>query len=221
MALLDFTDDDDMLLAAGNMSMTLLSGTVCVFSHCCRVVLLEKDVEGSIEYVSPQDDPARLGEYNPYGETPTLIDRDLILYDPAVIIEYLDERFPHPPLMPIDPISRAKTRLIISRLSRDWLRPLHRAEVEMSKPPAALKKSIRDGLLALSPLFSQQPFFMSDEYTLADAYFTPLLWRLSWLGIALPKQADSVRAYAKRMFERPAFPGSVSRQENALQHGLR
>ncbi|MGR3984908.1 MAG: glutathione S-transferase N-terminal domain-containing protein [Gammaproteobacteria bacterium] len=219
MSLLDSAHDDDLLIA-GHLSMTLLSGQVCVFSHCCRVVLLEKDVEGSIEYVSAHDDPERLFEHNPYGETPTLIDRELTLYDPSVIIEYLDERFPHPPLMPVDPISRAKTRLIISRLTRDWLRPLSRIEDGSRMDPAERKKfnkSIRDGLLALSPLFSQQPFFMSDEYTLADAYFTPLLWRLPWLGIALPKQADSVRAYSERMFRRPAFTGSLSRQEAGLR----
>lgn len=219
MALLDFSDDDD-LLAAGSQSMTLLSGQVCVFSHCCRVVLLEKDVEGSIEYVSARDGPERLGESNPYGETPTLIDRELTLYDPAVIIEYLDERFPHPPLMPVDPISRAKTRLIISRLTRDWLRPLSRIEEGARRPPAEMtkfKKSIRDGLISLSPLFAQHPFFMSEEYTLADAYFTPLLWRLAWLGITLPKQADAVRFYAERMFKRPAFTGSLSRQEAGLR----
>ncbi|CAJ2376356.1 MAG: glutathione S-transferase N-terminal domain-containing protein [Gammaproteobacteria bacterium] len=216
MAILDSADDDDLLIA-GHLSMTLLSGTVCVFSHCCRVVLLEKDVEGSIEYVSARDNPERLFEYNPYGETPTLVDRELILYDPAVIIEYLDERFPHPPLMPVDPISRAKTRLIISRLVRDWLEPLSDFEEKGGKPPAELKKNIRDGLLALSPLFAQQPYFMSEEYTLADAYFTPLLWRLPWLGIALPKQANAVRAYAERMFTRPAFTGSLSRQEAGLR----
>ena len=140
MAILDSADDDDLLIA-GHLSMTLLSGTVCVFSHCCRVVLLEKDVEGSIEYVSARDNPERLFEYNPYGETPTLVDRELILYDPAVIIEYLDERFPHPPLMPVDPISRAKTRLIISRLVRDWLEPLSDFEEKGGKPPAELKKT--------------------------------------------------------------------------------
>lgn len=215
MALLD-TGEEDLLLA-GHFSMTLLSGQVCVFSHCCRVVLLEKDVDSSIEYVSPVDDPGRIGEYNPYGETPTLIDRDLTLYDPAVIIEYLDERFPHPPLMPVDPISRAKTRLIISRLTRDWLKPLSRLEENAEKPPAALKKSIRDGLTAISPWFKERRFFAGEEYTLADSYLSPLLWRLPWLGITLPKQADAVRAYGERMFTRPAFTGSLSRQEAALR----
>ncbi|MDE0095886.1 MAG: glutathione S-transferase N-terminal domain-containing protein, partial [Gammaproteobacteria bacterium] len=105
-------------------SMTLLSGQICVLSHCVRIVLLEKDVECTVDFLPVGGDPSRLVEHNPYGETPTLVDRDISLYDTSVILEYLDERFPHPPLMPADPITRAKTRLMISRLNRDWLRPI-------------------------------------------------------------------------------------------------
>ena len=218
MALIESTDPHDNLLSARHPAMTLLSGPLCVFSHCCRIVLLEKDVERSIEYVSVSDDPYRLGEANPYGETPTLVDRDLTLYDTTVIIEYLDERFPHPPLMPVDPISRAKTRLMISRLIRDWLRPISElGETVTPKPPAALKKSICDGLLALSPLFARQPFFLSAEYTLADAYIAPLLWRLPALGVDLPRQAEPLLAYGERIFKRPAFTGSLSPREAELR----
>ena len=218
MALIESTDPHHHLLAARHPAMTLLSGPLCVFSHCCRIVLLEKDVERSIEYVSVRDDPSRLGEFNPYGETPTLLDRDLTLYGTAVIIEYLDERFPHPPLMPADPISRAKTRLMISRLIRDWLRPISElGETGRPRPQAELKKSIRDGLLALSPLFARQPFFLGGEYTLADTYITPLLWRLPVLGIHLPQQAEPLLEYGKRIFKRPAFTGSLSPQEAELR----
>ena len=148
------------LLAARRPAMTLLSGPVCIFSHCCRIVLLEKDVECSIEYVSEKDDPSKTGELNPYGETPTLLDRDLTLYDTSVIVEYLDERFPHPPLMPVDPITRAKTRLMISRLARDWLQPISElGENAVLVSSHQLRKSIHDGLLALSPLFTEQPVF--------------------------------------------------------------
>ena len=218
MALIESTEPHNNLLAPRHPTMTLLSGPLCVFSHCCRIVLLEKDVERSIEYVSVRDDPSRLGESNPYGETPTLLDRELILYDTAVIVEYLDERFPHPPLMPVDPISRAKTRLMVSRLTRDWLRPISElGETAKPKPSAELKKSIRDGLLALSPLFSRQPFFLGTEYTLADAYLTPLLWRLPALGIDLPKQAEPLLEYGERIFKRPAFAGSLSPREAKLR----
>ena len=199
-------------------TMTLLSGPLCVFSHCCRIVLMEKDVEHRIEYRSVGDDPSRLGELNPYGEVPTLLDRDLALYDTSVIIEYLDERFPHPPLMPVDPITRAKTRLMISRLTRDWLQSINElGETTKPKPPVELKKIIRDGLLSLSPLFDRQSFFLSDEYTLADAYIAPLLWRLPMLGINLPKQADPIVIYSERIFKRLAFIGSLSPEEAELR----
>ncbi len=218
MALMESTDTNNNPLTAQHPTMTLLSGAVCVLSHSCRVVLMEKDVERNIEYVSIADNPARVGEFNPYLETPTLLDRDLVLYEASVIIEYLDERFPHPPLMPVDPISRAKTRLIIARLTRDWLRPIgnfnETAEFMLS---AELKKSIHDGLLAISPLFANQPFFVNTEYTLADAYMTPLLWRLPALGISLPKQAAPLLEYAERMFKRPAFIKSLSPREIELR----
>jgi len=211
--------DLDHLFEARHPVMTLLSGPVCVFSHYCRIILLEKDIERSIEYVAPGDDPARLGEVNPYGETPTLLDRDLALYDTAVIAEYLDERFPHPPLMPVDPINRAKARLMISRLSRDWLAPVNELEHsgKLRRPPAALKRNIRDGLTVLSPLLARQAFFMGAEYSLADATITPLLWRLPALGVELAKPGEPLLKYAERMFNRPSFTASLSPKEAALR----
>ena len=218
MALTESTNRNDNSPNDRHPTMTLLSGPLCVFSHCCRIVLMEKDVERRIEYWSAGDDPSRLGEFNPYSETPTLLDRDLTLYDTSVIIEYIDERFPHPPLMPVDPITRAKTRLMISRLTRDWLQPINQlGETAKPKPTAEFKKNIRDGLLSLSPLFARQPFFLSDEYTLADAYITPLLWRLPMLGIDLPKQAEPIEKYGERIFKRSAFIGSLSPEEAELR----
>ena len=199
-------------------AMTLLSGPLDVFSHCCRIVLLEKGIEFGVEYISAQDDPSKIGEFNPYGETPTLIDRDVALYDMWVIIEYLDERFPHPPLMPVDPITRAKTRLIVSRLTRDWLRPVcDLGETCAPQPSVALRKSLHDGLLALSPIFSGQPYFLGTDYTLVDAYFAPLLWRLPVLGVELPKQALPLIEYGENLFKRPAFHNSLSEQEIELR----
>lgn len=219
MALLESNDNLDNPLTARHLSMTLMSAPSCVFSHCCRITLLEKDVEGNIEYIGARGDRTRLGETNPYCETPTLIDRDLILYGIGVIIEYFDERFPHPPLMPVDPVNRAKIRLIISRLTRDWLQPIKNLEDrgKLRGPSKQLKLGIQDGLLAISPLFARQPFFAGDEYTLADSYFLPLLWRLPALGIALPKQAEPLARYARRMFNRAAFTGSLSPREAALR----
>lgn len=219
MAITRQPNDLDNLFEARHPVMTLLSGPVCVFSHCCRIILLEKDIERSVEYVAPGDDPARLGEVNPYSETPTLLDRDLVLYDTAVIAEYLDERFPHPPLMPVDPINRAKARLMISRLTRDWLTPVNALEHsgKLRRPPAALKRSIRDGLTVLSPLFARQAFFLGPEYSLADAAVTPLLWRLQALGVELAKPGEPLLKYAERMFKRPAFAASLSPKEAALR----
>ncbi len=198
--------------------MRLLSGQLDIFSHCCRLVLLEKDVDCSVEYVTANDDPAKIGEFNPYGETPTLVDRDVALYNMGVIVEYLDERFPHPPLMPVDPITRAKTRLIVSRLTRDWLQPISAlGESTTPTPSQELKKSLHDGLVALSPIFVNQPYFLGAEYTLVDAYLAPLLWRLPWLGIELPKQATSLIEYGDSLFKRPAFNISLSEQELELR----
>ncbi len=199
-------------------SMTLLSGQICVLSHCVRIVLLEKDVECTVDFLPVGGDPSRLVEHNPYGETPTLVDRDISLYDTSVILEYLDERFPHPPLMPADPITRAKTRLMISRLNRDWLQPIcELGDTLPLNPPAELRKIIHDGLIALSPLFRDQPFFLGPEYTLVDTFVAPLIWRLPALGIELPKQAAPIMEYGTRLFARPAFRDSLSEQEREMR----
>ena len=174
----------------------------------------EKDVEFTVEYASTTSDPARVGEHNPYGETPTLVDRDLSLYDPTVIIEYLDERFPHPPLMPVDPITRAKTRLMISRLTRDWLQPLSALGDDPTPLlPTALSRSLRDGLVALSPIFQEQEYFLGMEYTLVDAYMAPLLWRLPALKIDLPAQAEPLVQYGEKLFKRATFHDSLGPEE--------
>ena len=199
-------------------SMVLLSGTLDIFSHCCRIVLLEKDVDCEIQYVTASDDPSVIGEHNPYGETPTLVDRDVALYDMCVIIEYLDERFPHPPLMPVDPITRAKTRLTVSRLSRDWLKPISAlGETVSPQPSPELQKSLHDGLVSLSSIFTDQPFFLGTDFSLVDAYFAALLWRLPVLGIELPRLADPLTRYGASLFQRPTFHESLSELEAELQ----
>lgn len=198
--------------------MTLLSGPGCLLSHSCNLVLLEKDVECNVEYTPKRAPSAKLNEHNPaYGETPTLIDRDIVLYDPRVITDYFDERFPHPPLLPADPISRAKTRLFISRMLRDWLYPISQLKGAKNKNwPVDLNKSIRDGLSALSPLFNQQPFFMGNEYTLADAYLIPLLWLLKRMEFKVPKQTTPLLAYSERMFKRDSFERSLLHPKSGL-----
>lgn len=198
--------------------MTLLSGPLCALSHSCRIVLNEKDIECSINYVSANDDPSIIGQHNPYGEVPTLLDRGISFYDTSVILEYLDERFPHPPLMPADPITRAKTRLMIARLTRDWLRPISNFGDKLPwNVPAKFTKEVHDGLIAMSPLFSHQSFFLGLEYTLVDTYLGPLLWRLPALGIELPKQADVLTKYSERLFARAPFIKSLSKQEAEIR----
>lgn len=202
-------------LATRRSIMTLYSGTDCVLSHSCRIVLQEKDIECEVVYTDPADPCQELAEFNPYNETPTLVDRDLILYDAFLINEYLDERLPHPPLMPVDPVSRAKQRLMLMRLKRDWFDSI--AALQEDRKNKQAHKVLRDGLIAISPLFAEQEFVMGEEYTLVDVILAPLLWRLPVLNITLPKQAKVVEDYAERLFTRDAFQASLSDNERDLR----
>ena len=195
--------------------ITLYSGTDCVLSHACRIVMHEKDIECEVVYTDPSDTCQELEEFNPYYETPTLVDRDLILYDALIINEYLDERFPHPPLMPVDPVSRAKQRLMIMRLKRDWFDSI--SALQENKKDKEAHKVLRDGLIAISPLFAEQSFAMGEEYSLVDVILAPLLWRLPVLNIVLPKQAQAVEDYSERLFERESFQASLSDTERDLR----
>ena len=195
--------------------ITLYSGTDCVLSHACRIVMHEKDIECEVGYTDSSDTCQELEEFNPYYETPTLVDRDLILYDALIINEYLDERFPHPPLMPVDPVSRAKQRLMIMRLKRDWFDSI--SALQENKKDKEAHKVLRDGLIAISPLFAEQSFAMGEEYSLVDVILAPLLWRLPVLNIVLPKQAQAVEDYSERLFERESFQASLSDTERDLR----
>ena len=195
--------------------MTLYSGTDCVLSHSCRIVIQEKDIECEVVYTDPTDTCQELAEFNPYYETPTLVDRDLILYDAYIINEYLDERLPHPPLMPVDPVSRAKQRLMLMRLKRDWFDSIKTLQDNVEDKQA--HNIVRDGLIALSPLFTEQEYALGEEYSLVDVIFAPLLWRLPAMNITLPKQAQAMETYAERLFERDAFQDSLSDVERDLR----
>lgn len=202
-------------LATRRSIMTLYSGTDCVLSHACRIVLQEKDIECELVFTDPLDTCQELAEFNPYYETPTLVDRDLVLYDPFIINEYLDERLPHPPLMPVDPVSRAKQRLMIMRLNRDWMGSVR--ALQLSKKDKDAHKIIRDGLIAISPLFEEQSYAMGEDYSLVDVILAPILWRLPSLNIMLPTQAKAVEDYSERLFERQAFKDSLSDTEQDLR----
>lgn len=159
-----------------------------------------------------------LAELNPYHETPTLIDRDLVLYGTQIINEYLDERLPHPPLMPVDPVNRGRARLMILRLEREWVRPVLSLRANPKRKDASeIRQNLRDGLIAMSSLFTEQAFMMGDEFSLVDCYVAPLLWRLPALEISLPRQAKPMLEYADRIFSRPAFVESLTEQERELR----
>jgi len=205
-------------LANRRLAMTLFSSDTSPYCHIVRLVLAEKGISFETINVDPKNTPEDLKDLNPYNEVPTLVDRDLVLYDPRVIIEYLDERFPHPPLMPVDPVSRARNRLMLHRIERDWY-TLMEAILAGNNVDQA-RKDLRDSLVGASPIFDQKPFFMSDEFTLVDCVLAPLLWRLPQFDIELPAVAKSLTDYTERMFEREAFQTSLTEAEKELRIGL-
>ena len=195
--------------------MKLYAGSNCLYGHACRIVLKEKDVDCDV--LNPAADPEfDLTELNPYGESPPLIDRELVLYGDNVITEFLDERLPHPPLMPLDPIGRGRARLLIARLQRDWLSDVKRLLDEGKPLDKKLKKSLWDGLLAMSPIFLTQRYAMGNEFSLVDCYLAPLLWRLSVMDVTLPRQGQAVMDYSARLFERSTFQASLNSLEREM-----
>lgn len=198
--------------------MTLFSSAHDALSHRARLVLAEKGINIDIVNVEPGALPEDLLDLNPYHSVPTLVDRDLVLYDSRVIIEYLDERFPHPPLMPVDPVSRAHFRLALYRIERDWYGLTQQIELEVDKKQALrLKKILRDSILASSDVFKAKPYFLSDEFSLVDASIAPILWRLPYFGIDLAPQGAAVMKYANHLFARASFRDSLSEAEQDMR----
>lgn len=199
--------------------MTLFSDPSCPYCHRVRIVLAEKGIAVDIVEVDARRLPAEVLELNPYGTVPTLLDRDLRLYESRIIMEYLDERFPHPPLMPVDPVARANARLFVYRVDTDWyslMEPILRGGDK--KQVAQKRRELRESLIATSPVFASRPFFMSDEFSLVDCCIAPLLWRLPILGIELPPSARAVSEYASRLFDWPAFRHSLTEMEREMPH---
>jgi len=210
-----------MAVAANKRSiMTLFSDTIDIYSHQARIVLAEKGVGVEISFTVPDELPEDLLELNPYGTVPTLVDRELVLYNSHIIMEYLDERFPHPPLMPVYPVSRGQSRLTMHRIQNDWA---VLAEKIMAKKGdlEATRNELREAFLSLAPLFAETPYFMSEEFSLVDCYLAPLLWRLPALGIELTGTGSKdVKAYMNRIFERPSFIASLTDQEREIHNPL-
>jgi RNA polymerase-associated protein len=198
--------------------MTLFSRADDPWSHRTRIVLAEKSIH--VETIDVQDGnlPEDLLDLNPYQSVPTLVDRDLVLYDSRVIIEYLDERFPHPPLMPVDPVARAQFRMALYRIERDWYTLAQQIDdVADRKQGQKARKILRDSILASADVFKAKPYFLSDEFSLVDATIAPVLWRLTAWEIDLPPQAQVVTSYMNRIFSRPTFRHSMSRLEQQMR----
>jgi RNA polymerase-associated protein len=205
------------LLATRRSVMTLYSDPVDPASHAVRFVLAEKAINVEIHNVYGDDRPEDLHELNPYGTILTLVDRELVLYEPQIIMEYLDERFPHPPLMPVDPVARASNRLYRYRIQRDIYSLLEDLESQSKEAATTARRRLRDHLTAVAPVFTRTRYFMSDEYSLVDCYLAPVLWRLPHYGVSLPSQAKPLSQYANRLFEREAFEVSLTEPERGMR----
>lgn len=197
--------------------MNIYSSPVCPFCHRTRIVLAEKDITCETIDVDLNKLPEDLAELNPYNTVPTLVDRDLVIYDSRIIIEYLDERFPHPPLMPVDPVSRAKTRIALLRVEHDWFPLVHDILTKSEKVVTKARKELRESLIASAEVFKAKTYFLSEEFSLVDATIAPILWRLPVLGIELPKEAKPVLVYADRIFKRKTFIESLTESEREMR----
>ncbi|MBX2886092.1 MAG: glutathione S-transferase N-terminal domain-containing protein [Granulosicoccus sp.] len=197
--------------------MILYTEANSIESHRARLVLAEKGIEVEIEIVDIHDLPEDLIHLNPYLTVPTLVDRDLVLYDARVICDYLDERYPHPPMMPIDPVSRGKSRLTLYRMEKDWYSLLPELTGSDDAVAGKARKTLQDSLIASTAVFAVKPFFLSDEYSLLDASLAPFLWRLSALGVTLPAEAQPISDYAERLFERKGFQASLTDEERSIR----
>ena len=205
-----------MSVVTKRSSMTLFSDARDHYSHRVRMVLAEKGVTCDIIDVDPSHKPEDLAEINPYNSLPTLLDRDLVLYEANVIMEYLDERFPHPPLLPVYPVQRALSRLWITRVEKEWSGRLDILMAGKGRETVITRarKELRESVVSIAPIFSEKPFFMNEEFTLVDCCVTPILWRLKHAGISLPERSTRpLQKYMQTMFERESFRQSLTEAE--------
>lgn len=209
-----------MGVVAKRSSMTFYSDGNSQYSHRVRIVLAEKGVTVETVNVDPDSPPEDLTSLNPYNSLPTLVDRDLVLYEANIMMEYLDERFPHPPLFPVYPVARAQSRLWMYRIQRDWCAVVD--DLTAGKGTQAqqdrMRKELRESLVSIAPIFSEKPFFMSDEFTIVDCCVIPILWRLPSLGVELGshKSVQPLLEYRARLFSRDSVRASLSDQEKDM-----
>lgn len=197
--------------------MTLYSGTTCPFSQRCRIVLYEKGMDFQIHDVDLFNKPEDLAVMNPYNRTPVLVERDLILYESNIINEYIDDRFPHPQLMPADPVMRARARLFLFRFENELFCNIEALEKGKQKEGDRARQVVRDSLAQIAPVFAKQKYMLGDEYSMLDVAIAPLLWRLEYYGIQVPKQAAPLLKYAERLFSRPAFIEALTPAEKVMR----
>ena len=205
-----------MSLATKRSSMTLFSDPRDHYSHRTRMVLCEKGVSVDIVDVDPDDRPEELRQINPYNTLPTLLDRDLVLYQSTVIMEYLDERFPHPPLLPVYPVARAQSKLLMHRIEKDWSSAVDFLMSGKGKESLIDKtrSELRESIAGIAPIFDDRKFFMNEEFSLVDCCVAPILWRLPAIDISLPeKQTRSMQRYMNDIFSRETFIDSLTESE--------
>jgi RNA polymerase-associated protein len=197
--------------------MTLYSGSTDPYSHRCRIVLYEKDMDFEVIDIDLHNKPEEIASISPTGRTPVLIERDLVLTESNIINEYIDERFPHPQLMPPDPVMRARARLVLFNFEHDLFSQVNILEHGSGKSADKARQEIRDSLSQLSPILTKQKYLMNDEFSMLDVAIAPLLWRLEHYGIDLPKAAVPVLKYRERLFSRPAFISALTPTEKSLR----
>ena len=209
-----------MGVVAKRSSMTFYSDGESHYSHRVRIVLAEKGVTVETIDVDLDNKPEDLATLNPYNTLPTLGDRDLVLYEADIMMEYLDERFPHPPLFPVYPVARAQSRLWIYRIRKDWCTLVDPIMAGSSTPSQLdkMRKELRESLISIAPIFGEKPYFMSDEFTIVDCVVCPILWRLPFMGIDLGKSkaVKLLLDYRDRLFERESILASLSEQEKEM-----
>jgi stringent starvation protein A len=198
-------------------TLTLFSARDCVVCHRVRLVLAAKGVTYDMIAVDPASPPEDLIDLNPYHSVPTLVERDLVLYAASVVSEYLDERYPHPPLMPVDPLSRARLRLAMLRLEHEWVPNVQAIQNGNKSQVEVGRKRLRELLVSSLPLFKATKFFLNPEMSLADCALAPIIWRLPALGIVLPKEAKAIDDYGVRIFRNPGFLRSLTTEERLLR----
>jgi RNA polymerase-associated protein len=197
--------------------MTLYSGTTDPFSHRCRIVLFEKGMDFTVIDVDLANKPEDLAVINPHNQVPVLVERDLVLSEANIINEYIDERFPHPQLMPPDPVMRARARLFLHDFEKQLFDHIKDVESDNQSIADKARLKIRDNLTLLVPIFSKQNYLLGDEYSMLDVAVTPLLWRLGYYGIELPNQAAPLLKYAERLFSRPLYADAMTPSEKAMR----